>query len=110
MPNPDAKWNRLNRQTIACDLCPRLRRHCAAVAEEKRRAYLGWEYWGQPVPNFGDPSAKLLIVGLAPGPMALTARAACSPATVAAIGCIVRCTAPGSLRNRTPRPVMTDLY
>jgi uracil-DNA glycosylase family 4 len=43
-----------------------LRDYCANVAREKRRAYLDWDYWGRPVPNFGDPQARLLIVGLAP--------------------------------------------
>jgi uracil-DNA glycosylase family 4 len=41
--------------------------HREAVAEKKRRAYLDWEYWGRPVPSFGDPSARVLIIGLAPG-------------------------------------------
>ena len=57
----------LNRQIVACDRCPRLRDHCAQVARTRRRAYLDCDYWGQPVPNFGDPRARLLIVGLAPG-------------------------------------------
>jgi uracil-DNA glycosylase family 4 len=41
--------------------------HCAEVARVKRRAYRDWEYWGKPVPSFGDARAELLIVGLAPG-------------------------------------------
>ena len=52
---------------IACERCPRLRAHCEQVAREKRRAYLDQEYWGRPVPCFGDPRARLVIVGLAPG-------------------------------------------
>jgi uracil-DNA glycosylase len=52
---------------IACARCPRLRRHCAAVAREKRAAYREETYWGRPVPGFGDPRAWLLLVGLAPG-------------------------------------------
>ena len=52
---------------IACERCPRLRAHCEQVAREKRRAYLDQEYWGRPVPGFGDPRARLVIVGLAPG-------------------------------------------
>ena len=59
-------WDRLNRQIVGCEQCPRLREHCRRVAAEKRRAYLDWTYWGRPVPNFGDARAKLLIVGLAP--------------------------------------------
>jgi uracil-DNA glycosylase family 4 len=41
--------------------------HCQAVAAAKRRAYMDWDYWGQPVPSFGDPDAQLLLIGLAPG-------------------------------------------
>jgi len=59
-------WNELNRDIVACERCPRLRAHCRQVAQEKRRAYRDWTYWGRPVPNFGDPKAGLLIVGLAP--------------------------------------------
>ena len=57
----------LQEEVIACRLCPRLNRHCAEVARVKRRAYRDWEYWGKPVPSFGDPDAKVLILGLAPG-------------------------------------------
>ena len=59
-------WLRLNRQIIECQQCPRLIKHCQRIAREKRRAYQEWEYWGQPVPNFGSLPARLLIVGLAP--------------------------------------------
>ena len=51
---------------IACTRCPRLVTHREAVALEKKRAYREWEYWGRPVPGFGDPTARLVIVGLAP--------------------------------------------
>jgi uracil-DNA glycosylase len=51
---------------IHCDRCPRLRDYCARVAREKRRAFRGETYWGRPVPGFGDPRARLLIIGLAP--------------------------------------------
>ena len=57
----------LNHEIIACERCPRLRRHCEKIAREKRRAYLGWDYWGKPVPGFGDPAARVLVLGLAPG-------------------------------------------
>jgi uracil-DNA glycosylase family 4 len=57
----------VSRAVIACERCPRLRAHCEQVAREKRRAYLDQEYWGRPVPGFGDPRARLVIVGLAPG-------------------------------------------
>ncbi|QDT63260.1 Uracil DNA glycosylase superfamily protein [Calycomorphotria hydatis] len=57
----------LNDRIIRCDRCPRLIEYCADVAEKKRRAYAEETYWGRPVPNFGDPHGKILIVGLAPG-------------------------------------------
>jgi uracil-DNA glycosylase family 4 len=51
---------------ISCERCPRLREYCQRVGREKRRAYRDDEYWARPVPGFGDPQARLLIVGLAP--------------------------------------------
>jgi uracil-DNA glycosylase family 4 len=57
----------LNAHVIACNRCPRLRNYCAAVGAEKRRAYRSEEYWARPVPSFGDPLARVLIIGLAPG-------------------------------------------
>jgi uracil-DNA glycosylase family 4 len=57
----------LNACVIACEICPRLRAHCAEVAAKRRRAYADWEYWGRPVPSFGDPGARVLALGLAPG-------------------------------------------
>ncbi len=57
----------LERAIVACERCPRLREHCARVAIEKRRAYRDATYWGRPVPGFGDPEARVLLVGLAPG-------------------------------------------
>ncbi len=56
----------LERRIPACSRCPELRRYCARIAREKKRAYRDWDYWGRPVPGFGDPRARLLIVGLAP--------------------------------------------
>ena len=57
---------RANRQVIACRKCPRLVRYRESVAREKRLAFRDWVYWGKPVPGFGDPGARLLILGLAP--------------------------------------------
>lgn len=57
----------LNARIVACELCPRLRAHCAEVAQKRRRAYVDWEYWGRPVPSFGDPKARVMALGLAPG-------------------------------------------
>jgi len=56
----------LNQKIVACRLCPRLVEYREQVARTKRRAYLNWEYWGRPVPGFGDPAARLLVIGLAP--------------------------------------------
>src|ERR1700733_12146105 len=57
----------LNREVIACVRCPRLVAYREQIAREKRRAYRDHEYWGKPVPGFGDPEARVLIMGLAPG-------------------------------------------
>src|SRR5438128_7026861 len=51
---------------LACRKCPRLVHHREAVARQKRAACREWEYWGRPVPGFGDAHARLLVVGLAP--------------------------------------------
>jgi len=64
---PKSALAALNARITVCEKCERLRAYCTQVAETKRRAYLGWNYWGRPVPSFGDPDATVLIVGLAPG-------------------------------------------
>lgn len=56
----------LNEEIVACRRCPRLVAYREKVAREKRRAFREWDYWGKPVPGFGDPHAELLILGLAP--------------------------------------------
>ena len=62
---PD-QWDQLNKKIVDCNKCGRLRTYCAKVAKEKRKSFMEWEYWGKPVPNFGDARAEVLIVGLAP--------------------------------------------
>jgi uracil-DNA glycosylase family 4 len=57
----------LNQEVIACTRCPRLVSYREQVAREKRRAYREQDYWARPVPGFGDPQARVLILGLAPG-------------------------------------------
>lgn len=57
----------LENEVISCRKCPRLVSWREEVAQVKRRAYLEWDYWGKPVPGFGDPAASVLVVGLAPG-------------------------------------------
>jgi uracil-DNA glycosylase family 4 len=56
----------LQSEIVACARCGRLRDHCSRIAAVKRRAYSAETYWGKPVPSFGDPNARLLILGLAP--------------------------------------------
>ncbi|MDR1989301.1 MAG: uracil-DNA glycosylase [Acidobacteriaceae bacterium] len=51
---------------VACEQCPRLRQYCTRIGTEKRRAFRDDTYWAKPVPGFGDPNARLLIIGLAP--------------------------------------------
>ena len=57
----------LNAEIVACTRCPRLVEYRERVAREKRRAYRGCNYWGKPVPGFGDPNARVVVLGLAPG-------------------------------------------
>jgi uracil-DNA glycosylase family 4 len=64
-----ATWNSLDELTadvVDCHRCPRLVAWREQVARDKRRAYADWDYWGRPVPSFGDPDADVMIVGLAP--------------------------------------------
>ena len=56
----------IREQIISCERCPRLRSYCADVARVKKRAYRDETYWGKPVPGFGDPHARMLLVALAP--------------------------------------------
>jgi uracil-DNA glycosylase family 4 len=66
MPVPN--WLKvLNAEVISCTRCPRLVLYREQIAREKRRAYRDCEYWGKPVPGFGDPHARVLVLGLAPG-------------------------------------------
>ncbi len=52
---------------VGCERCPRLRSYCHGIGQTRRRAYLDQTYWAKPVPGFGDPRARVLILGLAPG-------------------------------------------
>jgi uracil-DNA glycosylase len=62
-----SKLEQLQAEVVHCRACPRLVAWREEVARVKRRAYQDWEYWGRPVPGFGDPAARVLVVGLAPG-------------------------------------------
>lgn len=66
MPSSQNEFQDLNNKIIACQRCPRLIEWCQKVAQEKRKSFAQDDYWGKPVPNFGDPQALGLIVGLAP--------------------------------------------
>lgn len=59
--------DRVRAAIVACELCPRLRDYCIRIGETRRRAYQDQVYWARPVPGFGDPRARVLILGLAPG-------------------------------------------
>src|SRR3989304_3527684 len=62
-----SQLDKLNNEIITCRKCPRLVAWREEVARVKRKAYMDHEYWGKPVPGFGDPKARVLVVGLAPG-------------------------------------------
>lgn len=66
MQNTAEALRSLSEEISACTRCPRLIEYCRDIAAKKRRMYADWDYWGKPVPGFGDPEARLLIVGLAP--------------------------------------------
>ena len=57
----------LHERIATCERCPRLREYCKGIGERKRRAYIDQTYWARPVPGFGDPKARVLTLGLAPG-------------------------------------------
>jgi uracil-DNA glycosylase family 4 len=67
MEDSELAWHELEATVVACRRCPRLVEWREEVACTRRRAYQDWEYWGRPVPGFGDPRARALVVGLAPG-------------------------------------------
>lgn len=60
------RLTRLDQRIVRCQRCPRLREYCLEIAATRRRAFADWDYWGLPVPGFGDPAAWMWIVGLAP--------------------------------------------
>ena len=66
-PAFESRWQQLNERVINCRKCPRLVAWRESVAASRKKAYQEWDYWGRPVPGFGDRQARILIVGLAPG-------------------------------------------
>src|SRR5439155_16106515 len=65
-PAASDSLSQINAEIVRCEKCPRLVAWREDVAREKRSAYRDWEYWGRPLPGFGDPAADLLVIGLAP--------------------------------------------
>src|SRR5688572_28312008 len=65
--NRAAPLEQITSEVVTCRACPRLVAWREKVAAEKRAAFADQEYWGRPIPSFGDPGGRLLIVGLAPG-------------------------------------------
>jgi len=63
---PEPRLRRVHDEIVSCEACVRLRTYCARVAREKKAAHRDDVYWGRPVPGFGDPNARLLVLGLAP--------------------------------------------
>ena len=71
-PKPEAmpipSWlDQLNKEVVSCARCPRLVEYREQIARTKRRAYRDCDYWGKGVPGFGDPNARVIVLGLAPG-------------------------------------------
>jgi len=64
---PPTRIGEIQNEVVACRKCPRLVDWREAIASKKRAAFAGEEYWGHPVPGFGDPAGRLLVIGLAPG-------------------------------------------
>ena len=96
--------NILNREVVGCTKCPRLVAYRRQVGLEKRRAYTRTgQHWARPVPGFGDPRARVLILGLAPSARSCRpAPAGRSPAMPRASSCHPSCTRRASHRSPTP--------
>ncbi len=62
----DQNIKKIRNEIISCTRCPRLVEFRTKIAREKRKSYMDWDYWGKPVPGYGDDNSKLLILGLAP--------------------------------------------
>ena len=63
---PDTELKRLQRRVIQCRKCPRLVAYLKEVSKNRPKRFRDWDYWGKPLPSFGDPKARVLIIGLAP--------------------------------------------
>ncbi len=67
MTDAHAALRRIEGSVVRCTRCPELRTYCRQIAVQRKRAFADWTYWAKPVPGFGDPDARLLLIGLAPG-------------------------------------------
>src|SRR3989454_12444849 len=56
----------LNKEVVECRVCPRLVEYRERIARVKKKRFLSWNYWGRPVPGFGDTAASIFVIGLAP--------------------------------------------
>lgn len=65
--NNQESLEKLNKEIICCRKCPRLVSWRERVSVEKKRAFMDWDYWGKPVPGFGDINGRIMVIGLAPG-------------------------------------------
>ena len=79
------KLESIHHDIVTCTRCERLRTYCARIAEEKKAAHRNDTYWGRPVPGFGDPNARVLVLASRPRPTAPIGRAVSSPAMDPAI-------------------------
>ena len=62
----DQNIKKIRNEIVSCKRCPRLVEFRTKISKEKRKSYMDWDYWGKPVPGYGDDNSKLLILGLAP--------------------------------------------
>src|SRR2546422_10216839 len=67
-PSAKKRLLALNREVVECRVCPRLVNYRESVAKVKKKQFLNWNYWGRPVPGFGDIKAPIIVIGLAPAP------------------------------------------
>jgi uracil-DNA glycosylase len=95
---------RIEAEIVGCRACPRLVEWREEVARVKVARFADQTYWGRPVPGFGDPSARVMVLGLAPAAHGGTGPAGYSPATAPATSCSRRSTGPASRTSRRPSP------
>ena len=102
-------FEQLEADITGCRSCSRLVEWRELVAEEKRAAYRNEDYWGKPVPGFGDPSARIVFLGLAPAAHGANRTGRGLPVTAVAIGCFGRCIGQGWPTSRNHCRLTTGL-